>query len=171
MVPWTFSEALADPHAAHAVFVHAPIALIPAAAATLLAFLITGARVRTLAIVAVALLAVAAAGAGLAAGAGEEAIILVERDAAPLTEAELAALDRHEEMGEGGWMWPAAAAAVSSLVLLPAGKRRWQRPAAGTLGLVAAGVATAWAVRTGHSGGEIVYRHGLGTPERAVTAD
>lgn len=164
---WTYADALADPHARHAIFVHFPIALIPAAVVVLIAFLATGARQRTLAIVGIATLVAASVGAGLAAGAGEEAIDHVERDAAPLTDEELAALQRHEILGEGGWMWPAGAAVVTGLILLPKGKRRWQPWAAGVLALGAAGFAADWSIRTGHTGGEIVYRHGLGVPDRA----
>ncbi len=167
---WTFAEAFADPHARHAITIHLPIVFIPAAAAVLLAHLgtlvATKHRNPVLPLVALAMLLIAAAGAGLAAGSGEEAIDLVERDAAPLTQAELDALEHHESLGEGAWMWPTGVALLTALTLIPAGKRKWLPPAATALALAGALAATTWAALTAHAGGAIVYQHGLGVPDR-----
>lgn len=167
---WTFAEALADPHARHAVMVHLPIVFIPAAGAVLLAHLgmlvTTKTRNPTLPLVALAMLLIAAAGAGLAAGSGEEAIDLVERAAAPLTEAELDALEHHESLGEGAWMWPTGVALLTALTLVPIRNREWLPPATAALALSGAVAATTWAVQTAHAGGALVYQHGLGVPDR-----
>lgn len=162
-------QTLRNPHALHAAAVHLPIALTLLAAflavvwAGLAAAKKPSAGLRWAAVTS---LAFAAVGAGIAAGAGEEAMEAVSALSPTLTPQAAADLDRHEDLGEGGWKWPAGAA----VLLAAAG---WVRPtraaAVATVLAVAAtlGVAT-WAGLTGHTGGRLVYTHGLGVPKRAA---
>jgi uncharacterized membrane protein len=165
---WTFADSLADPHARHAIMIHAPIVLIPCATALLIAFLATGARHRVLALIAVLALIGASAGAGLAAGSGEEAADQVERAVPPLSAVEHEALERHEQLGEGGWMWPAAVAVVAAPALLKRGKTGRLAWISGSVAVAAGCTATAWVGLAAHAGGELVYRHGLGVPSRTL---
>jgi hypothetical protein len=151
---------LSDPHKAHALWVHFPIVLgllgvIPIAVLAVLRF-----KSRALSVVCVAWYLGAAAGAGLAAGTGEEAYERVDAYAESIPSAD-AALEAHEELGEGGWMWPTAVAAIIALTLVP---KPAVRVGAGVLaGVAALGVAL-WVANTAHTGGALVYDYGLGTP-------
>lgn len=160
------SNALADPHARHAMMVHWPIVLMPVALALLVWFAATRRKMKTVGIAAVVAFLGAMAGAGLAAGAGEEAYERVEDASPPLTAAEHDALERHEELGEGAWLWPLGCAALAAGALLPRPKK------AGALFLALAVIAslgvTARFAWTAHTGGELVYTHGLGVPSRAA---
>jgi len=74
------------------------------------------------------------------------------------------ALDRHENLGEGGWMWPTGVAVLLGLTFVRAPKVRLP---AGLLALAAAVGVASWAALAGHTGGALVYEHGLGVPARS----
>lgn len=159
-------DSFADPHARHAILVHWPIVLMPVGLALLLWFAGTGFKRRGVGVAAVLALLGATGGAGLAAGAGEEAYERVEHATPALNAGEKAALERHESLGEGAWLWPAGCAALAAGGLIP--KPRRLGVGLGLLAIVATlgvSVRFAW---TAHTGGVLVYEHGLGVPARGV---
>ncbi len=162
----SFADAFNDPHARHALLVHIPIALALLGILPALAWLVTGARQRTLALVASCCFAIASAGAALAAEAGEDAAESVEK--AGLTTVEKQALEKHEELGENGWVWPL----IPCVVLLLAGfpQKGGLRLGLGALGVLAGAGVGVWVALTGHAGGQLVYTHGLGVPARTPGA-
>lgn len=160
------TNALADPHARHAIMVHWPIVLMPVALALLVWFAATRRKMKTVGIAAVVALLGAMAGAGLAAGAGEEAYERVEDLSPPLNTAEKQALERHESLGEGAWIWPLGCAAIAACTLLPRPTKAGHALLA--LAIIATLAVTARFAWTAHTGGELVYTHGLGVPSRAA---
>jgi len=156
-------ESLNDPHARHAMMVHLPIAgsLIGLGLLVLLAafrFKPIGLRVAVTAVY-----AAITVGAVLAVDAGEAAEENVERSVPALTAAEEAALETHEEAGEGAWAWLLAPAALSLGMFVP---KKKLRVIAGVATLLAGAAGAGWMSWTGHLGGELVYTHGLGVPAR-----
>ena len=156
-VAQSMMDAFSDPRTRHAILVHFPIALGTLATIPAIALACTAFRNNALRIAAIAMLLVASAGAGLAAGAGEEAEDLINE--ATMTAQADAALERHESLGEGGWMWPLGAAAILALSFV---KKVPVRLGAGTLGVIASIGVAGWVALTAHYGGELVYRHGVG---------
>ena len=156
-------QTLQDPHARHAVLVHFPIVL------SLVGFLLTVAlaatrfKNQTLRWVAVACFLAGSVGAGLAASAGEESEERIE-DTQALTAAEEEAISRHESLGEGGWMWPLGAGALVAVTTV---RKRKLQIGAGVAAVVAGAGVSGWVGWTGHTGGAIVYQHGLGVPARS----
>ena len=163
----SFMQTLEDPHARHAAFVHLPIVMCLLAPVVAIALAVTRFRHRPTALVLVAVLLAASLGAGLASGAGEEAYERVEDATPPLTMLEHDALEEHEALGEGGWMWPAGAAAIAALTLVPVPRIRL---VAGGLTVAACLGVAGWASLAGHTGGQLVYEHGLGVPARQTPA-
>lgn len=157
-------DAWADPHARHAILVHWPIVLTPVAAALLLWFVLSRVKNKGAAVSAVCVLLGATIGAGLAAGAGEAAAERVEASVPPLTILEDAALERHEALGEGAWIWPGACALLAAGAMLPTPKRLG--PALAVMALLATLGVSARFAWTAHTGGALVYTHGLGVPKR-----
>ncbi|HRQ73012.1 MAG TPA: hypothetical protein PLU35_08300 [Phycisphaerales bacterium] len=156
-------ETLQDPHARHAMLVHFPIVLALVGIVPLIIHLAMKARSRGLGLALVAWYAAASIGAALAANSGEAAEEGVE--ALSLTPAEQAALERHEELGENGWIWPLIPAAFAAATLVP---RPRLRIAAGGLAIAAGAGVAVWVGATAHAGGELVYKHGLGVPARGA---
>lgn len=161
-------DSLADPHARHAVLVHWPIVLMPVGLALLLWFAGTGFKRRGVGVAAVLALLGAMVGAGLAAGAGEEAYERVEHATPALNTVEKAALERHESLGEGAWLWPAGCAVLAAGGLIP--KPRRLGVALGLLAIVATLGVSARFAWTAHTGGVLVYEHGLGVPARGQSS-
>mgnify|MGYP001226824110 CR=1 FL=1 len=156
-------DTLQDPHARHAMLVHFPIVLALIGVVPLVIHLAMKARSRGLGLALLAWYAAASIGAALAANSGEAAEEGVE--ALSLTTAEQAALERHEELGENGWIWPLIPAALAAVTLVP--RPRLRIAAAGLALAAGAGVAV-WVGATAHAGGELVYKHGLGVPARGA---
>lgn len=160
------SATWADPASRHALLVHAPVLLPWLAAVAIAVGLALKAKFRAPAIVAAGLLLAASIAAGLAAGAGETSIERVRAAASPpLTAAENDALTRHENLGEGGWMWPAGAAILCGVSAALRGRGRL--PVA-VFALGATAGVCGWSALTGHTGGAVVYTHGLGVPARQL---
>lgn len=156
-------DMLGDPNARHAMMVHWPIVLgllgvVPAAVLVVTLGRSTRARV-----VALVWFALASLGAGLAANSGGPAEHSTKRQTTDLTEAEQAAIHEHEELGEGGWKWPLIPAGLIALSFIP--RKRVQLIAA-CAGLAGALGVAGWISLTADAGGQLVYVHGLGVPER-----
>ena len=154
-----------DPHARHAMVVHWPIVLgllgvVPAAV-----LLVTLGKSKPARIVGIIWFLLASGGAALAANSGEAAEEGVEHAVPALGEAEEQAVEKHEELGEGGWMWPLIPAALIGLTFVPAKRVRIIAASAALAGSL--GVA-GWVALTAHAGGELVYVYGLGVPERGT---
>ncbi|MBM4108878.1 MAG: hypothetical protein FJ255_08745 [Phycisphaerae bacterium] len=158
-------DSLKDPHARHAMMVHVPIALGVLGVPLGLALLLTGARSTVLKLVVVACLLMTSAGAALAAQAGEDAEHKLEERG--LTKIEHDAVHEHEELGEGGWVWPLIPAGLAALTLIPSKRRAIPLAAAGLATLASLGVA-GWISATAHAGGRLVYEMGIGVPARAA---
>lgn len=157
-------EALNDPHTRHAMLVHLPIVLTPVA---LLLLIWGGVRMfkkRTPLVLAAIALTGSTLGAVQAVDAGEESIFEISVEQAPISGEENEALHRHEELGEGAWMWPAGCLALTCIALVR--KPKWLAPAVGLLALLATMGVTARFAWTAHTGGALVYEHGLGVPQR-----
>jgi len=155
-------DSWADPHARHALLVHFPVALTVFGVGLAVALAFTRFRSAALRWSCVVCLAVAAGGALLAEEAGEDAHERIH-DTLQLSEAEHEAIEAHEELAEGGWRWPALAALLVGLSAL---RSRKARLILGSLGLAASIGAAGWVAVTGHRGGLLVYRYGLGVPPR-----
>jgi len=155
-------EGLQDAHTRHGLLVHFPIVLTIVGMVFTVVFAFTKFRNATLRWVCVGCLAVGALGAFLAADAGEDAHRDIH-DSLELSNAEHEAIEAHEELGDGGWKWPAIPALLIALTAL---RNRKAKVTLGALGVAAAIGAGGWVAVTGHRGGELVYRYGLGTPER-----
>ena len=159
-------KTLSDPRAAHAMIVHAPIALTPVACACLIWFAFVRRRSRGPGVAAAILLLASTTGAGLAAGAGEDSIAALRTDSAPLSDDETRAIERHESLGDGAWLWPAACAALAIASLFVPARRRWLSVSVLGLAMLATAGVSARLAWTAHTGGTIVYVHGLGVPGR-----
>lgn len=157
-----------DPHARHAVLVHFPIVLgaLGVIPVIVLAFLRFKSRVGSA--VCVVWFACAMVGLGLAAGAGEEAYERVENTQPLLSQAEEAALEEHESLGEGAWLWALPAVLLAGATFVP---KKPVRLGAGVLLIAAAGILGGFVAVTGHTGGKLVYDYGLGVPPRGQAAD
>ena len=156
---------LEDPHSRHALLVHFPIVLGALGLIPVLALALTKFRSRVAGVVCVAWFVAAMIGLGLASGAGEEAYERVEASQPPLTAAEHDALEEHESLGEGAWLWALPAVGLAAITLVP---RKKVQLVAGVLLIPAAAVLTGFVAVTGHTGGVLVYEHGLGVPQRAA---
>ena len=161
-------ESWQDPHSRHALLVHFPVVLGSLGLIPVLGFACTRFRSRLGSAVCIAWFVAAMIGLGLASGAGEEAYKKVEQSHPPLTQREHDALEEHESLGEGAWLWalPCVLLAVGTLV-----PRKPVRLSAGASLIVAAAVLTGFVAVTGHTGGRLVYEHGLGVPPRGSAPD
>jgi uncharacterized membrane protein len=157
-------ESWRDPHMRHAMLVHLPIVAGLFGVPLVLALLLTGARVTSVKIAALVAFALASLGAALAAQAGESAEERVEKRGLSVVEKQ--AVHEHEELGERGWIWPLIPAALVGVTLIPSKRRAVPMAAAGLAMAASLGVAW-WVVSTSHSGGRLVYVHGVGVPPRA----
>jgi len=160
-------QSFEDPHSRHAVLVHFPIVLGALGLIPVLALAFRKFRSPIAASVCVAWFLGAMIGLGLASGAGEEAYERVEASQPPLTQAEHDALEEHESLGEGAWLWALPALVLAGATLIPQKKLQL---GAGLLLVPAALTLTGFVAVTGHTGGKLVYDHGLGVPQR-VAAD
>jgi len=140
------------PDPLHPAIVHFPIALV--VVALCLEVAARRSRWRALEPAAATLIVLGALGAIAAVLSG-----LVARDEAVVPQGALELIERHEELGELA-MWALVAAAGLRLLLA------WRRAFAGFLAwayiLVALG-AVALVSYNGHLGGQLVFRHGIGT--------
>ena len=162
----SMAQSLEDPHARHALIVHFPIVLGVLAIIPALALAARRFKSRPLSITCVAWAIATTIGLGLASGAGEEAYERVEASSPPLTATEHDALEQHESLGEGAWLWALPSLAFASATLI---QKRPVRITAGAL-LIAANLTLAGFVTVaGHTGGKLVYTHGLGVPQRSTT--
>ena len=99
----------------------------------------------------------------MAAEAGETASGNLLNLDPPMTGVEARAIERHEELGENGWIWPLIPAVLTMLTFV---SKKPIRVGAGVLAVLAAIGVSIWIAATGHAGGRLVYVHGLGVPER-----
>jgi len=146
---------MALPNPLHPAIVHFPIALILIGAlVALLAAVIRGAHLPWLT---AALLAAGAAGAALATLTGGQQAEM----AGTLSEHAEALLDLHEEWGE---QTRNLACAAAILALASAALARFPKTARslGVATAIAAAFAAFAVAKTGHHGGQLVYKHGVG---------
>lgn len=161
----SFLDTLNDPHARHAMLVHLPIVLGALGFLPVAALLLTRMRSKSLLGVCVVVFALASVGGWLAANAGEEAEHLVEER--PLSAAAKESLERHEGLGELGWVWPLVPLGVlGATVLVKPGRARMALGSAALAGALGVGV---WVSLTAHEGGRLVYVHGVGVPNAGTT--
>jgi len=156
-------QSLDDPHSRHAILVHFPIVLGALGLIPVLAFAVKKFDSRWASGVCVVWFLGAMVGLGLASGAGEEAYERVESTRPPLSQAEEAALEEHESLGEGAWLWALPAVLLAGVTLVP---KTPVRLGAGILLIAAAGMLGGFVAVTGHTGGKLVYEYGLGVPLR-----
>lgn len=155
-------ESWNDPATRHAMLVHWPIVL----AFVGLALAVAAAIVRSSAALRWATLACfagASIGSAMASNAGEAAEHRVKGSSPALTAVEAKALHEHEELGENGWIWALIPAALAAGAFV--GRPKIGRTSAWLAAGAGAGVVV-WAALTAQAGGELVYKHGLGTPKR-----
>lgn len=153
-------ESWNDPHARHAMLVHLPIVLGALGALPVLALLLTRMRSRSLQWVCAAVFVLASSGAWLASNAGEDAEHALNEGA--MSPAAKQTLERHEQLGETGWLWPLIPlAALGGAAVI---KKKRVKVALGGVTLVAAVGVGVWVSMTAHEGGRLVYVHGVGVP-------
>ncbi len=155
-------QMFADPHARHAILVHMPIVLGSLAFLPIAAALILRLRHKALLAVALAMLVLASGGAAIAAEAGEEASEHLDWESGGLSKADETAIKRHEELGEGGWIWPLIPAGLLGLALLA--RAKGLQAGAASLALLGSLGVGGWVALTAHRGGQLVYMHGVGVP-------
>jgi uncharacterized membrane protein len=153
-----------DPHSRHALLVHFPVALCALGVLPLIALAMTGFKSYNLKIVCLAWFAIASLGAFLAGQAGQAARPDVQAATPPLTAAQADLLHDHQELGEKGWMWPLIPGGLVAITFID---RRGTRNAAGALAIIASIGVGGVIGYTAHLGGQLVYVHGLGVPQRA----
>ena len=159
-------SSFADPHARHALLVHLPIVFGLLGIIPCLVFAATGFKSKAARVVCIVWFVVASVGAGVAAFSGEEAEEGVEHSG--LTAVEEEALEAHEELGEGGWIWPLIPAALIGMTFVP---QKQLRIGAGSLAVIASVGVAVWMAQTAHLGGKLIYVYGLGVPERGAAFD
>lgn len=159
-------ESLSDPHMRHAIMVHLPIVEAMLAPLLLIAWAVSKFKNRTLRFTAVALLALGSLGAAMAANAGEAAEDSLGRNVSPWPAGAEAAVERHEELAEHGWIWPLIPAALLLIGAAPS-KASW-RAVFGVAAIVGSVGVAGWMGLTAHAGGDLVYRYGMGAPSPAL---
>lgn len=160
-----FIDSFTDPHARHAILSHLPIVLGALGFLPVAAWLATRMKNRATLITGLVMFALASAGAFAAAQAGEAA---QHHLSGPMSVAAETALERHEELGESGWLWPLAPfGALAVAGLIPA---RRLRATFGAVALAAALGVAGWVALTAHEGGNLVYVHGVGVPAPGAQA-
>lgn len=162
------TESLSDPHMRHAIMVHLPIVAAMLAPILLIALAVSKFKNRTIRFTAVSLLVLGSLGAALAANAGEAAEDSLSRHVSPWPAGAEAAVEKHEELAENGWIWPLIPAALALVGAAPT-KLSW-RAVFGVAALAGSLGVAGWMGLTAHAGGELVYRHGLGAPSPALTS-
>lgn len=156
---------LSDPHARHAIIVHWPIVLCSIAPLLVLLCILTRGKKRNLLLMAIGCCLMGSVSAFMAEQSGEAAEFSLSVRYAPVSAVEGAAVHKHEELGENGWLWPLIPAACLALCFVPF-KPPFARALLLTLALLSSAGVTAWVALTAHAGGELVYVHGLGVPHR-----
>jgi uncharacterized membrane protein len=156
-------ESWNSPPTRHAMFVHMPIALamIGAVLALLAAILSKNVTIRVLAIAAQMALVLAALMTVNSGEAAEQAISV------PLSREVSDLIHHHQELAEKVWWFGMAVAALLMLAAFTGGALRTIVAWAAVLGSFAT---IAWVGVTANHGGELVYKHGVGTQalERAA---
>lgn len=155
-------QMFADPHARHAMLIHAPIVLGSLAFLPIAVALILRLKYRSLLAVGFVMLLMASGGAAVAAEAGEEASEHLDWESGVLSKADEAAIKRHEKLGDGGWIWPLIPAGLLGLALFT--RAKGLQAGAATLALVGSLGVGGWVALTAHRGGQLVYLHGVGVP-------
>lgn len=145
----------------HAILVHFPIALAIAGVPLVLvaAFAASG---RVLRWVSVALYAAVALSAYAAYWSGEQARKLIPNT---YPDAVWDILDAHEELAASVWI---GAAITAVFLAIGASHYRWLRIPATTVAFVGSVMTATFVGTTGHFGGQLVYKHGIGTPGAAA---
>lgn len=156
-------ESFQDPHSRHAILVHFPIVLGALGLIPVVFLAWKKFKSPLGSAVCIAWFAAAMIGLGLASGAGEEAYERVEASQPPLAQVEQDALEEHESLGEGAWLWAIPAVILAAGTLVP---HKPARLASGVLLLGAAAMLAGFVAVAGHTGGKLVYQHGLGVPAR-----
>jgi uncharacterized membrane protein len=157
-------ESWNSPPTRHAMFVHMPIALamIGAVLALLAAVLSKNATLRALAIGVQVALALAAFFTLNTGEAAEHAISV------PLSQEVSDLIHHHEELAEKIWWFGLGVAGLLTLAAVTRGALRTILAWAAVLGSLAT---IGWVSVTAHHGGELVYKHGVGTrPLEAVAS-
>jgi len=160
-------DIFSQPAMLHAISVHMPVALsilgLPLAFLTV----VLPNRYASFRIAALVVYLALTASAVAAVETGEDAREQVPPDIR--TEASKL-LDQHEWMAEYVWMFGLGTALLLGMSLVPAKALRVPWVYRLTVGLAfAASISTAaWVGLTGHKGGELVYVHGIGTPQLSI---
>jgi uncharacterized membrane protein len=155
------NRAMNDPHQAHAMLVHLPIALSMVLPLLLIVLAFMGPRRGSgyLRLAIVFLYVMGAAAAWSAEEQGEASAHHLETMS--MTPAALDELEIHEELGEKVPLIFAGAAVVTALSAIPVKMVRLIVMIVAVLGSLGA---TAWVSVTAHHGGQLVYVHGVGVP-------
>ncbi len=143
--------------ARHAMLVHLPVVFGLMGVIPLIALAATRFRSTTLRWVCLVWFVVLSAGAATAAASGEEAEEIFE-DQPTLTALAAEDLEKHEELGENGWIWPLIPAAFIGLTFVSRPKVRLPAGVGAIAGAI--GVAV-WIALTAHAGGKLVHVHGM----------
>ncbi|MEM9082081.1 MAG: hypothetical protein AAGB34_00685 [Planctomycetota bacterium] len=126
----------------------------------------TGFRNRGIAAMTAVIVFMAMCGAGVASSAGQAAYQRAATESRPyLSTYEIDAMNAHERLGEGAWLYFVPTLLLSGSLAF-VWKKGWMRVSLGLLGIVASLFLVVWIGRLGHTGGALVYDHGIGTPPR-----
>lgn len=153
----SINDSLADPAMKHAAMTHLPIALVLVGPVFLLAGGVLPGRRRTMSLLAAILYAVVAGSALVTIWSGEDAYDRI----GGVSEALARQAHDHGEMAERIWTFGLALAGIAACGLL---KKKPAAVAAVWTGFAAGIFLIGWTTVAAHKGGELVYAHGVGTP-------
>jgi hypothetical protein len=159
-------QSMNDPAMWHAMVVHFPIVLGSLAFLPIFVALVLRLKHKAPLWVGLVMLLMLSVASFVAIEAGEDADHHIT--AVDVSPAEEAAIKKHEELAENGWMWPLIPAACLVVALVPMPKFKAARVVGVSLALVGSFGVAGWIALTAHAGGQIVYIYGVGTPERGT---
>ncbi|MCI0629629.1 MAG: hypothetical protein L0Y44_03125 [Phycisphaerales bacterium] len=154
-----FSKTWADPQMRHALVVHWPVVLTWISVLVALALALSGGKNLTLKVTLLAVCVAMTIAGWMGLNSGERAERSVQGS---LSAAAEEVLEEHEELGE---KVPLLAAVCTGLVAVSFLKWPPARITAAWLAVIGCGITAGWVANTAHHGGQLVYEHGVGTPD------
>lgn len=159
-----FQQTWADPQMRHALIVHWPVVLSVLSAVFTLTLALTMGKNQTLRIIALLICIGVMFFGYMGLNSGENAEHAVQIPQGPPHDT----LEQHEELAEKVPLLGAICAGLVLITFIP--KPPIVRKISVWLAFIACAVTAAWVGNTAHYGGQLVYEHGIGMPERSASA-
>ena len=155
-----FQQSWADPQTRHALIVHWPVVLSALSAAFTLALAITMGKNLTLRVITLMICIGVIVFGYIGLNSGENAEHAVQIPQGPPHDT----LEQHEELAEKVPLLGAICAGLVAIAFLP--KPSIVRRISVWLAFIACAVTAGWVANTAHYGGQLVYAHGIGMPNK-----